>query len=97
MTRDEILHFLKTHREELRQTYGVQDIALFGSYARESATDGSDIDIAVELTDEKKTLINFFGLKRYLEKHLGKCIDLGIGSTMKPIVKKMAQQDMRHV
>lgn len=97
MTRTEILDFLKTHREELRQTYGVQDIALFGSYARESAHHGSDIDIAVELTDEKKTLTNFFGLKRYLEEHLGKCIDLGIGSAMKPIVKKMAQQDMLHV
>jgi len=44
-----------------------------------------------------KTLINFFGLKRYLEINLGKSIDLGIGSAMKPIVKKMAQQDMLRV
>lgn len=97
MTRTQILDFLKAHREELRQNFGVQDIALFGSYAKGSANDGSDIDIAVELTDDKKTLTNFFGLKRYLETNLGKPIDLGIGSAMKPIVKKMAQRDMLHV
>lgn len=97
MTRDEILDFLKAHRDELRQTFGVQEIALFGSYAREIATSESDIDIAVEIVDDMKTLTNFFGLKRYLETNLGKPIDLGIGSAMKPIVKKMAQQDMLHV
>lgn len=97
MTRNEILDFLKTHREVLRQAYGVQDIALFGSYARDNATDDSDIDIAVELAETKKTLTNFFGLKRYLEEHLGKHIDLGIASAMKPILRQAAQKDMLHV
>lgn len=97
MTRDEILNFLKIHKDELRQAYGVQEIALFGSYARQSARDDGDIDIAVELADENKTLSNFFGLKRYLEKQLGKRIDLGIKSAMKPIVKKTARKDMPHV
>jgi predicted nucleotidyltransferase len=97
MTRSEILDFLKMHKDELRQIYGVQEIALFGSYARQTARDDSDIDIAIELADEKKTLTNFFGLKRYLEEHLGKRIDLGIKSTMKPIVKETAQKDMLHV
>lgn len=94
MTRDEILDFLKTHRVELRQTYDVQEIALIDSYARETAREDSDIDIAVELADEKKTLTNFFWLKRYLEQHLGKPVDLGIESSMKPIVKETAQKDM---
>lgn len=97
MTRNEILDFLKVHRDELRQAFGVQEIALFGSYARENATEDSDIDIAVELADAGKTLTNFFGLKRYLEEHLGKRIDLGIGSAMKPIVRKTAHKDMLHV
>lgn len=97
MTRDEILDCLKTHRDELRHTYGVEDIALFGSYARESAHDGSDIDIAVELSDKKKTLTNFFCLKAYLEDRLGRRVDLGIESAIKPIVKMAAQKDMLHV
>ncbi|PKO62508.1 MAG: hypothetical protein CVU24_03705 [Betaproteobacteria bacterium HGW-Betaproteobacteria-18] len=97
MTRNEIVDFLTTHKAELRQTYGVQEIVLFGSYARQSAHEDSDIDIAVELNDEKKTLTNFFGLKRFLEERLGKRIDLGIKSAMKPIVRKAAQEDMLYV
>lgn len=97
MTRNEILDFLKAHREELRQVYGVRKIALFGSHARQAAREDSDIDIAVELAEEKKTLINFFGLKRYLEEHLGRPVDLGIESSMKPIVKAAAQKDMLYV
>jgi predicted nucleotidyltransferase len=97
MTRDEIVDFLSTHKTELLQVYGVQEIILFGSYARRSARDDSDIDIAVELADENKTLRNFFGLKRYLEEQLGKRIDLGIKSAMKPIVRHAAQIDMLHV
>jgi hypothetical protein len=97
MTRDQIVDFLSTHKAELLQAYGVQEIVLFGSYARRSAGEDSDIDIAVELSDENKTLKNFFGLKRYLEEQLGKRIDLGIKSAMKPIVRIAAQKDMVHV
>lgn len=97
MTRNEVIDFLTAHKAELRHTFGVQEIVLFGSYARQTAHDGSDIDIAVELDDEKKTLTNFFGLKRFLEERLGKRIDLGIKSAMKPIVRKAAQDDMLYV
>lgn len=97
MTRNEILDFLKAHREEMRQLYGVDKIALFGSHARQAAREDSDIDIAVELAEEQKTLSNFFSLKRYLETHLGRPVDLGIESAMKPIVKEAAQKDMLYV
>lgn len=97
MTRNEIMDLLTQHKAELRQTYGVQEIALFGSYARQSAREDSDIDIAVELDDDKKTLTNFFGLKRFLEERLGMRIDLGIKSAMKPLVRKAAQEEMLYV
>jgi hypothetical protein len=97
MTRNEVIDFLKTNKAELRGKYGVQEIALFGSYAKQSAREDSDIDIAVELDEEKKTLTNFFGLKRYLEERLGKRVDLGIKSAMKPIVRNAAQDDMLYV
>ena len=97
MTRNEILDFLRTHKAELKEVYGVQEIILFGSYARQTARDDSDIDIAVEIDEVKKTLTNFFGLKRHLEEELGKRIDLGIKGAMKPIVSKAAQKDMIYV
>lgn len=50
MTRNEIMDLLTQHKAEMRQAYGVQEIVLFGSYARQSAREDSD----------KKTLTNFF-------------------------------------
>ena len=97
MTRDDILVFLKSHKQEMGQIYGVTHIGLFGSYARQSARDDSDIDIVIELDVEKKTLRNFFGLKRYLEENLGKPVDLGIESSLKPSVKQAAERDMIYV
>jgi uncharacterized protein len=97
MTQDDILSFLKTHKQEMRQLYGVTQIALFGSHARRTSRDDSDIDILVDLDTEKKTLRNFFGLKRYLEENLGKPVDLGIEGTLKPLAKQAAEKDMIHV
>lgn len=97
MTRDEILDFLKSHKDELRRLYGVEEIALFGSYARQTARPESDIDIVVELAEEKKTLSNFFSLSRYLEERLGGHVDLGMAGAIKPAVKKAVMKDMIHV
>jgi len=44
-----ILKKLGEHKPELQRKYPVSGIGVFGSYAREEATDQSDIDIVVEI------------------------------------------------
>ena len=44
MTKNEILNYLKKHKNIYKTTYGVEKIGLFGSYAKDQATDTSDID-----------------------------------------------------
>jgi len=39
---------LQEHKEDLAQTYGVRELALFGSYVRGEATPESDLDLLVE-------------------------------------------------
>jgi uncharacterized protein len=97
MTRADIVRILGTKKQELLEVHGVTQIGLFGSYARQSAGDDSDIDIMVEIEDDKKTLRNFFDLKRNLEKILEKKVDLGISSTLKPLVKETAEKDVIYV
>jgi predicted nucleotidyltransferase len=94
MNRDQIMHFLKTHKQEMHQTFGVEHVGLFGSHARQAAREDSDIDIVVELDPEKKSLRNFLGLKRYLEENLGKPVDLGIESALKPTVRDAVKNDI---
>ena len=51
MTKNEILSTLSEQKSYLQNKYGVEKIGLFGSYARDEATQESDIDIYVELKE----------------------------------------------
>ena len=47
---EEIRRILRSHQAELKSRYHVEEIALFGSYARGEQTDASDLDILVTLS-----------------------------------------------
>ena len=96
MTKAFILNFLKDHKEEFKSVYGVTKIGLFGSYARNEATQSSDIDIAVEI-ESKNSFRSFFSLLNYLKKNLNANIDLGIESSIKPILKESIMKEMIYV
>ena len=67
--------------------YGVIRAGIFGSVVRGEETDESDIDILVEI-ERRMSLLDFAGLKLELEETLGKKVDLGEYSVIKPIVKE---------
>ncbi|MDA3790225.1 MAG: nucleotidyltransferase family protein [Desulfobacula sp.] len=96
MNKLEIINFLISHKQELREKYGVTRIGLFGSYARDEAKEDSDIDIAVEIESNNKYR-SFFGLKRHLEKNLKNKVDLGIESTLKPVAKEYILKEIIYV
>ena len=69
----QILSILAQHREALKEM-GVERIALFGSYARETAEPDSDVDLLVELKEPKYLLL--LQLTDYLTELLGHKVDL---------------------
>ena len=96
MTKTFIINFIKEHKAYLQEHFGLTKIGLFGSYARNEQHHNSDIDIAVEIESTNK-FRSFFALRSYLEKHLQHHVDLGIESTLKPIVKKQIQDEIIYV
>lgn len=96
MTRDQILEFLRQHKQEMHDRFGVTKIGLFGSYARGEAREDSDIDIAVELEGDR-LFRKFFALESYLKSSLNKEIDLGIESTLKKIVRERIVKEIHYV
>ena len=48
LTREEILQFLRENKERFAEQYGVTKIGLFGSFARNEATEESDVDVCVD-------------------------------------------------
>jgi predicted nucleotidyltransferase len=54
--REQVLAFLRAHKDELRTRFGVTRLGLVGSYARDEARDESDIDIVVSLHSDNTCL-----------------------------------------
>ena len=75
MNRDEVLKTLRAHKETLSHRFGVTNLALFGSAARDEMSDDSDIDILVGF-DRPGTSKAYFGVQFYLEDLLGRPVDL---------------------
>ncbi len=85
---------LLKNRETLRK-YGVKRIGLFGSYARETATAESDIDLLVEL--ERLTFDDYMGLAVFLEDLFKKDIDLVTPTSIKPGYKPYIEKEIEYV
>ena len=97
MKKEQILAILEAHKSEMRKKFGVKKIGIFGSAISGRMTNRSDIDIAVEIESEYKTLHNYMELDRYLSRMFKVKVDLGIESAIKPIVKKAIERGIVYV
>lgn len=78
--------------------FGVIDLAVFGSYAKNEQKKDSDIDIYVVLKKEYKTFDNFMDLKFYLEELLSnKRVDLVIKDSIRRELKPKIIMEAVHV
>jgi predicted nucleotidyltransferase len=74
MKRDDIVLSLRRFKEINQQKYNIIRIGLFGSAARDSMREQSDIDVVVEL--ETQNLFDLIGIKLDLEEQLSQEIDI---------------------
>ena len=92
MTRDEVLDILRTHKPMLAERFGVTEIALFGSFARDEATDGSDIDILVKF-DAPPDWRRYFGAQFYLEDLIGRPVDLAADGEVRAEIQPYLERE----
>ncbi len=86
INREEVLNFLKDHKDELFARYKISQLALFGSLARDEATQESDIDIAIET--ELSDYFKLYDFKEELEKAFHCRVDLvRLRESMNPRLK----------
>ena len=88
---EDALNVIGEHRKLLRDRYSVKKIGVFGSFARGEQKTGSDIDILVEF-HEVPDLFEFLNLERYMEKILGKKVDL----VRKAVLRKELKKQILH-
>ena len=75
MKREQLIELLREHKPALAQRFGVVELALFGSVARDKAEEESDVDILVRF-DGPASSKRFFGVQFYIEDLLGRPVDL---------------------
>ena len=73
-TTQEILNKLKLCKEMLAEKYGIEQLGLFGSSARNEQNEDSDIDIVVKM--KHPNLLTRLSLRIELEKFLNRRVDL---------------------
>ena len=74
MNRDDILLSLRRFKETNQHKYNIIRIGLFGSAARNSIGQQSDIDVVIEL--ETQDLFDLIGIKLDLEEQLSQEVDI---------------------
>jgi uncharacterized protein len=75
MKRDDVLSRLRQHETDLRKL-GVEGLYLFGSTAREEASDSSDVDLFFDNQKGKLGLFELMDVKDYAASILGRKTDI---------------------
>lgn len=91
-TREEVMKCLRRTLPHLRRRYGVVRLALYGSFAHGSADKDSDVDLIVELSHPLG--LGFVGLAQYLERKLGRKVDLATFETLRQSLNSPRHRDI---
>ena len=94
-TLSDIKETLKSHKSRLSTKYGLNNIAIFGSYGRGQQPNDSDVDILVDFN--KPIGIEFIDLADELERLLRIKVDLVSKNGVKPDYYKQIETELNYV
>jgi predicted nucleotidyltransferase len=93
MDKEQVLARLRAHKQELKNA-GIVSLALFGSVARGTATEQSDIDLIGDFDGAKHlTLFDLAGLEVRLTDILGARVELADRRMLKDPVRVRAERE----
>ena len=95
MNTNEALNKLQQIKPYLQQEYAVKRVGLFGSTARGTHTNNSDIDVLVEF--ERPVGVEFIDLSYLLEKELNRKVDVVSRKGIKDKYFKEIEKDIVYV
>ncbi|NPA24244.1 MAG: nucleotidyltransferase family protein [Deltaproteobacteria bacterium] len=94
--RSEIIKKIREQYPYLSRQYGIRNIGLFGSVARDTAGPDSDVDIIVEF--DRPIGLKFIELVEYLENLFGRKVDVLTKGGMKNIrVKNVSDEIEKNI
>ncbi len=98
-TKNQVLKLLRNKRSYLSTEFNVKKMGIFGSYAKGSPRESSDIDIIVEFNGPVG--FKFIELTAYLESLLGKKVDVlthaGLQGIRVPRVARSIEENILYI
>ena len=93
---EDILDTLMSLKSDLRVSFHVNEIGVFGSVIRGEQNDSSDIDVLVGL-DKEADLFDLIGLSQFLEERLHNKVDVVPQSALRPELREQVLREVRYV
>lgn len=84
---------LRSHKEELKEKYGVIETGIFGSYVRGEQKKSSDVDVLVEF-EKPVSLLRLVEVENYLSDLLKTKVDLVPKEDVRPELKNRILQEV---
>jgi hypothetical protein len=88
---------LETHRErilQLARAHGARNVRVFGSAARGTDREGSDVDLLVDV-DDQATLFTLAGLQEELSRLLGVPVDVRTPAEISRYIRERVLSEAR--
>ena len=96
ITNNSIIEKIRSQKGKLRKKYAIKKIGLFGSFAKNTPREDSDIDIVVQL--EKQDLFQIIGIKQDLEEEFHRTVDVvSYREKMNPFLKDRIDHEAIYV
>lgn len=95
-TKTELIERIIASQQPLR-AYGIKQLGIFGSFARDEAKENSDVDFFIDFDIEYKTLKNFVRLSRYLQDLTGRKVEIVTPQSLNKYIGKYITQEVEYV
>lgn len=96
-TQNQILNYLKEHKDEFKNKYAISELGLFGSYAHDQQSAESDIDLLYQMSTSENALNNYDAFHKELEEYFNCKVDLVSKKGLRPFFEKAILKDVIYV
>ncbi len=96
MKRDDVLAILKEFKRDRAEEYGILEIGVFGSVARDEAGEDSDVDICIKTrTPNPFALVH---IKEEIEQRVKRRVEIiRVREKMNPFLRERIEREGRYV